>query len=60
MQHEAKKNQIKLEAAQARLTRLSSENVQSRQQGLCLLNPIAPSRSAPLAVSCYLLDRVPR
>ncbi|GFZ45799.1 hypothetical protein JCM24511_03529 [Saitozyma sp. JCM 24511] len=47
--HEAKKNQIKLEAAQARLTRLSSENVQSKQQGLCLLNPIAPSRSAPLA-----------
>jgi hypothetical protein len=59
MQHEAKKNQIKLEAAQARLTRLSSENVQSKQQGLCLLNPIAPSRSAPLAVSCSCIEFVP-
>ena len=50
-QHEAKKNQLKLDKAQQQLARLANDASSStRPQGLVLLNPISGGRSYPVAV----------
>lgn len=49
-QHETKKNQIKLDKANAQLLRLSNDaSLLTRPQGLIMLNPISGSRAHPVA-----------
>ena len=51
-QQEQKKAQARYDAAQAKIARYASDSsMLSQAQGMVLLNPIAPGRAAPVAVS---------